>query len=83
MPLLGASEVPKGLDFVPNVPGPNSRGRIGTSDNFYVLMTTGPEAVLLYCMVLHVIELYSIVLYAIHNGIAWYSIVLHGVVQFI
>ena len=55
-------------------PGPNSRGRIGTSDNFYVLMTTGPEAVLLYCMVLHVIELYSIVLY----GIACYFLVLHG-----
>ena len=55
-------------------PGPNSRGSIGTSDNFYVLMTTGPEAVLLYCMVLHVIELYSIVLY----GVAFYFIVLHG-----
>ena len=39
-------------------------------------------------MVLHVIELYLIVLYAIHNGIACYfivlhGIVLHGVVQFI
>jgi len=54
--------------------GPNSRGRIGTSDNFYVLMTTGPEAVSLYFMVLHGIELYSIVLY----GIACYFIVLNG-----
>ena len=26
-------------------PGPNSRGRIGTSDNFNVLMTSSPEAV--------------------------------------
>ena len=29
-------------------------------------------------MVLHVIELYLIVLYAIHNGIGCYFIVLHG-----
>ena len=45
--------------------GSNSRGSIGSIGNFYVLMTTGPEAVLLYCMVLHVIELYSIILYGI------------------
>ena len=79
MPLLGASEVPPSDQIWSQMsPGPNSRGSIGTSDNFYVLKTTGPEAVLLYCLVLHVIELYSVVLY----GIAYYFIVFVRIVWY-
>ena len=49
----------------------------GFGSPFYVLMTTGPKAVLLYCMVLHVIELYLIVLY----GIAVYCMVMHSITR--
>ena len=56
MSLLGALEVLQVTRFGPKCPrGPISRGSIGTSDNFYVLMTTGPQAVLLYCMLLNFI----------------------------
>ena len=56
--------------------GPNSIVRIGTSDNSHVLKTTGPEAVSLYCMVLHATEYNLILLY----GFACYYIVLYGIV---
>ena len=80
MPLLGASEVLQVTRFGPKYPrAPNSRGSIGTSDNFYILMTTGPPIMRAMPeskrrLMSSLNELYSIVL----CGIACYFIVLHG-----
>ena len=66
---------------VPNVP--NSRGHIGTSDNFYIVMTTSPQAVALYCVVLYSIEMYLIVLHAISLYCMMHCMVLHSIIVYI